>query len=540
MSAVLLARDLTKTYVDRQVLKGVSLTAPPGRRIGLVGENGVGKTTLLRLLAGLEQPDSGEVHRPEDVGFLPQEPSFSPRETLADVLDRALDEYRQANKQLRELSEVLAEHPDDAEALADYGRVLEWAEQHALWDVDHRADEVLAGLGLSEIQRSRPIGTLSGGQRSRLALALLLLRQPQVLLLDEPTNHLDEKAAEFLQQHLVHLPGAVVLASHDRVFLDEVCTGILDLDPALDGPTYYGGAFSDYLQQKRAERARWEQRYAEEQAELAQLRHSVRVTARQVSHHAPRSNTSKLAYDYKGGRVQKQISRRVRNAQRRLDELSKQQVRKPPKPLRFAASLSSAGSTDLVVQVRHAAVERRVRVEHLDITGDTRLLITGANGAGKSTLLQLLAGRLTPDAGTVQRRGNARVGLLEQDVVFPDPHRTPRQVYASATAGLRHEVVPLVELGLIAPADVDRPLGVLSVGQRRRLALALLVASPPHLLLLDEPTNHISLSLVGELEEALQTAPGAVVVASHDRWLRRRWQDPRLHLAAGRVVGREE
>ncbi|MCC5698593.1 ATP-binding cassette domain-containing protein, partial [Klebsiella pneumoniae] len=125
----------------------MSLTAPPGRRIGLVGENGVGKTTLLRLLAGLEQPDSGEVHRPEDVGFLPQEPSFSPRETLADVLDRALDEYRQANKQLRELSEVLAEHPDDAEALADYGRVLEWAEQHALWDVDHRADEVLAGLG---------------------------------------------------------------------------------------------------------------------------------------------------------------------------------------------------------------------------------------------------------------------------------------------------------------------------------------------------------------------------------------------------------
>lgn len=162
-------------------------------------------------------------------------------------------------------------------------------------------------------------------------------------------------------------------------------------------------------------------------------------------------------------------------------------------------------------------------------------MITGSNGAGKSSLLYLLAGWLPPETGTIHRRRGLRVGLLEQDVIFARPDRTPRRIYAAATSG-RSDVAALEELGLLTGRDLDRPVGVLSVGQRRRLALATLIAEPPHVLLLDEPTNHLSLTLAAELEEALHAAPGALVVASHDRWLRRRWDGPALALESGRIV----
>jgi macrolide transport system ATP-binding/permease protein len=183
-----------------------------------------------------------------------------------------------------------------------------------------------------------------------------------------------------------------------------------------------------------------------------------------------------------------------------------------------------------VLAVRRLFVPGRLAVDRLDVAAADRLLVTGPNGVGKSTLLAVLAGRLDPAAGTVHRRRGLRVGLLEQDVVFPAPHRSAAAVYAAATAG-RPDPVPLADLGLLPPRDHGRPVGELSVGQRRRLALAVLIADAPHVLLLDEPTNHLSLTLVEELEDALLAAPGAIVAASHDRWLRRRWPGPELTLA---------
>ncbi|MQA08368.1 MAG: ATP-binding cassette domain-containing protein [Pseudonocardiaceae bacterium] len=537
MSAVpaLLARDLVKNYGDRRVLDGVSLTASPGQRLGLVGENGVGKSTLLRLLSGAEEPDSGDVFRPPDLGFLLQELPFGMERTIADVLDDALADIRTAERRLDELADVLRRRPDDPKIMAEYGELLEWAQVHELWDADRRAELVLGGLGLGTLRPQRPLGTLSGGQRSRLGLAGLLIRQPAALLLDEPTNHLDDDTAPFLEKHLSRLPGVVILASHDRIFLDAVCTDIVDLDPALGGPTRYGGAYSDYLEAKRAERARWEQRYTDEQAELQELRHAVRVTARNVAPgRGPRDN-DKMGYDRHGGRVQKQISRRVRNARQRLDELERDQVRKPPVPLRFSGALTGEPNVDkLALSVRGLCVPGRVAVSFLDIDTTSRLLITGANGAGKSTLLHVLAGNLVPDNGNVHRARGVRVGLLEQDVVFSRPERTPLRLY-EAVAG--EATVPLMELGLIPRRDLARPVGELSVGQRRRLALALQLAKPPHVLLLDEPTNHLSLTLAEELEDALHSAPGAIVCASHDRWLRERWQGSELRLVDGRVAG---
>jgi macrolide transport system ATP-binding/permease protein len=530
--AALVAEDLVKSYAGRTVLDGMSLVAAPGRRIGLIGENGAGKSTLLRLLAGVEEPDTGRVRRPVDIGYGHQELPHPESATIREVMAAALRESHTAVAVLDELAAAVAAAPDDAELMRRYGECLDRCTDMDAWDADRRAELVLAGLGLATLPADRRLDTISGGQRGRLGLAALLVRRPSALLLDEPTNHLDDDAAAFLEEQLTGLPGAVVVASHDRAFLDAVCTDVVDLDPALGGPTRYGGGFTAYRQERRAQRARWEQRHAAEQDEIAQLRHAVEVTARRVAPDRPPRDRAKMLYDFKAGRVQSQLSRRVRNAERRLAELTRDQVPPPPEPLRFTATVGRA-ATGPAAGLRRVVVRGWLAIDHLDVAAADRLLVTGANGAGKSTLLAVLAGRLAPDTGSVYRRRGLRVGLLRQDTGIDRQHRTARAVYAEHVGPERAEAVPLAGLGLLAPHDVDRPVAELSVGQRRRLELALLVADTPQLLLLDEPTNHLSPALADELEEALGTSPGAVVVASHDRWLRRRWAGREMRLADG-------
>ncbi|MGW0812805.1 ABC-F family ATP-binding cassette domain-containing protein [Streptomyces viridiviolaceus] len=532
----LIAHDLVRSLGGRRVLDGISLTASPGHRIGLIGENGVGKSTLLRLLAGVDEPDAGSITRPTDLGFLHQEMPFDASSTIAAVLDDALREAREDLAELDRLGEELARVPEDdpshQELLDTYGRQLQQAQDRESWDADRRAALVLDGLGLSRVAHDRPLGSLSGGQRGRLALAALLVRRPCALLLDEPTNHLDDAAAGFLEEQIRSLPGTVVAASHDRAFLDAVCTDLIDLDPAVDGPVRYGGNYSAYLSEKRAERERWERRYSEEQQELEELRRSAGVTAHRVAPDRGRVDNEKMGYGHRAGRVQNQISRRVRNATRRLEELERAQVPEPPRPLRFTsgdlAARAEEGPQPLVA-LRDVRIPGRLALDGLEVAATDRLLVTGGNGAGKSTLLGVLAGHL-PAEGEVRRRRGLTVGLLTQDTVFDRPERTVRDTYELSLGAARAERVPLDSLGLMHEADLDLPVGHLSVGQRRRLALALLVARPPQLLLLDEPTNHLSPRLCDELEEALGSGPGAIVVASHDRWLRRRWQGREIRL----------
>jgi len=547
MSAVafLHGQDLVKIYRGRRVLDRVSVTASPGQRLGLVGENGVGKSTLLRLLAGVEEPDHGGVVRPADTGFLHQELPWPAHQTVGGVVDEALAEVRAALRRLDELAVALAHGSAQATSaqrlLAEYGEMLEWAQAAEAWDADRRATLVLAGLGLAGLDRHRRLGTLSGGQRSRLGLAALLVRRPRALLLDEPTNHLDDDAVQFLQDHLRGLPGVVVIASHDRVFLDELCTDICDLDPARHGLTRYRGGYSDYLRAKRAERRRWEQAWAAQQDQIGQLRVAVATTARRVAPNRPIRDNNKVAYDRHGERVLGSVASRVRNARLRLDKLVADQIPRPPAPLRFDGRMgTSAEPADgaPVLAVRGVCVPGRLRLAELDVPAGGRLLVTGPNGAGKSTLLNVLAGRLRPAAGRVRTPPGTTVGLLDQDAHFPVPRRTAREVYAAALGELA-ERTPLGELGLLGAAELDRAVGELSVGQRRRLALAILVASGPQVLLLDEPTNHISLALADELEQALHASPGTVVVATHDRWQRRHWDGARLRLVAGHPAGYE-
>ncbi|WP_406402913.1 ABC-F family ATP-binding cassette domain-containing protein [Streptomyces uncialis] len=530
----LLAHDLVRTLGTRRVLDGVSLTAAPGSRIGLIGENGAGKSTLLRLLAGADQPDSGTVHRPPDLGYLHQEMPYDATSTVFDVLDDALREARadlaELDRLARALDAAAPDSPGHTGLLTEYGERLDHARDHDVWDADRRAGIVLAGLGLGRTAHERVIGSLSGGERTRLALAALLVRRPAALLLDEPTNHLDDDAAAFLEERLRELPGVVVVASHDRTFLDAVCTDLIDLDPAVDGPVRYGGGYTAYQAHKRAERELWQRRYTEEQQELGELGRAVAVTAHRVAAGGWRRDNEKMGFGRTGGRVEKQVSRRVRDAARRLDRLEREQVPEPPRPLRFHAPALAAPPADgILLALRDVRVAGRLALDRLDVTTGDRLLVTGPNGAGKSTLLHVLAGR-PAHSGEVLRRPGLTVGLLAQDTVFDRPDRTARDIYARVLGAARADSVPLESLGLLGARELEQRVGELSVGQRRRLALALLVADPPGLLLLDEPTNHLSPLLCDELEEALGSGPGTVVVASHDRWLRSRWRGRELRL----------
>lgn len=540
-------------------------TVPGGNRTGLIGENGSGKTTLLRIVAGRTTPDVGTVGVTAPgggtprIGLLHQEPPFLPSTSIAEAMEAAVAPIRAAAEAVNATAAALAAPANDGDTALAYAVALETAERVGAWDVDARIDSMLAGLGLGDVSRDRKTERLSGGQRSRLALAWLLLSRPEVLLLDEPTNHLDDAATEHLHRVLMAWNGPALIASHDRAFLDETVTSLVDLDPAplphtVAGPlladgdgtgivgTLFTGTYTDYLQARLDAQERWERQYRDEQTQLKRLRAGVRES-QAVGHEdwTPRSEV-RMAQKYYADRNAKVISRRVNDARRRLEELQERQVRKPPQRLRFQGLTAASTRTNThrswsgpVLTASNAGLAARLKPTSLTVSTGEKWLITGPNGAGKSTLLHILADDLIPTTGTVTKPLALRVGLLSQEVDLPDPHRrgpgrTARQAYEDLVGLQRAEQVPLATFGLITGRDENRPVHVLSVGQQRRLAIAVLLADPPDVLLLDEPTNHLSLWLVTELEAAVPDYPGAVLVASHDRWLRRTWAGHRFDL----------
>jgi macrolide transport system ATP-binding/permease protein len=528
--------DVSHAWGGKTVLTDVSLVIDRTDRLGLIGENGAGKSTLLGIIAGRTRPDRGEVARPLSTGILLQEVAHEAHETVNDLLERVLTRVRAIEIELQDAASAL--EAGDVNSADRYQAALEAAESADIWTVDSRRATLLAGLGVAGVPLDRLLSEVSGGQRSRFALAAILLSRPEALVLDEPTNHLDDDAVAFLREQLRGWNGPVVFASHDRAFLDEVATGLVDIDPNGSGHvTRFGGSYTDYLAAKAKDRARWEARFAAEEKELRELEFAVAVTSREIAHNREWSDNDKMAKGLKKNTVEGQISRRIRNAQGRIDDLELSRVARPTEVLSFAGLPS--GSQVLeddgpLLELDDARVPGRLAVDGFSIAATGRLLITGPNGAGKSTLLSVLAGELR--AGTRTTRKGLRTALLAQDVTWRDPSESVRAIYERAVGEKRAQTVPLAELGLLTSADLDRPAGALSQGQQRRLALAVIIARPPHLFLLDEPTNHLSLALATELEDALGSYPGAVIVASHDRWLRRRWSGPHRRMEAGSFV----
>lgn len=539
---------VSRTFPDRRVLTDLSLSVPAGTVAALIGENGSGKSTLLRIAAGLDEPDAGTVHHTGTVGLHHQEPPFDLALTVGEVLHRATAPVRALATAVEEAGEDLAAGRPGAEAAL--GEALTAATHAGAWEVDHRTDRVVDGLGIARIDRARPSTELSGGQVSRLSLAWFLLRAPHTLLLDEPTNHLDDAAAELLAELLRGWSGPVLLASHDRTFVDEVADVLYDLDPAplphaevatdRDSPgsgfgvTRFGGRWGEYLTWQRRTRADWEARFRAEQDEIRRLEQRVRddhTVGR--PERGPRTE-GRGARKFYADRNAKVVARRVNDAETALARVREAQVRKPPATVTFRALegiTRTRQRSGPVLVANAAAVPGRLAGTTLAVGATDRWLVTGPNGCGKSTLLAVLAGRLEPPGGSFWTAPEAQVRLLTQEPAAHDARATARSAYAAAVGERTAQEVPLASLGLLAGRDLDRPVGSLSVGQRRRLDLAVVLATPPDVLLLDEPTNHFSLRLVSELEEGLAGYPGAVVVASHDRWLRRRWDGEVLHLA---------
>jgi macrolide transport system ATP-binding/permease protein len=527
LAAQLTLRGISKAYAHHAVLDRVSFSVRPGERVGVVGDNGCGKTTLLRLMAGLEPPDDGQVTAVAGggVGYLGQTLGLPAHDTVQSAVDRALAELRTIERRLHELEIDLTE-----ERVAEYGDLLTRFEARGGYEADARVERALHGLGLAHIDRDRTIGSLSGGEQARLGLACLLAAAPELLLLDEPTNHLDESSMTWLEQRLREHGGTVVIVSHDRIFLDRVATAILEIE---DGTvTRFGGGYSGFLDDKAAARQRAEQAYADWCEEIERVTAFASTTAHRVAPGRAMKDRNKMAYGTGAGRVQSSISGRVRQAQERLRRLTEHPVPRPPEPLRFAGSWGTGQGG--VAELHQVRVGGRLEITDLIVRAGDRLLIHGPNGAGKSTLLGVLAG-CEPDSGAVRRP--ARIGHLAQEVTFARPDRTVLDTFIADRAGYREEHrAGLLAFGLFRPDALDLAVGSLSVGQRRRLALATLLASPHDLLLLDEPTNHLSLTLVEELEQALDEYQGALVIVSHDRALRRRFTGTEREMRDGCLV----
>lgn len=534
----LVASDLAFAYPGRPVLSGVDLRVSDGVRLGVVGENGTGKSTLLHLLAGDLAPASGRLDRTGTVALVEQELVTTPGQTVGDLVRGTLAGLRAL---AAELDAAAAAFDHDAGDLAELSALIARSEHLAVWDADRRVDVALSRLGAVRDPRRR-LDTLSVGQRYRVRLACRLAERADLLLLDEPTNHLDDDAVEFLTGELVAWRGGVVLVTHDRELLDDVATAIYDLDPSMDGrPVLYGQpGYLAYRFAKNQALHRWRQRYRAEQKRAARLAERL---------DASYEGLSDEWRPPKGSQKHRRATRariHVKAADRLVEQLKAEAVDVPVPPLELAFPDLPAMSpgwdpADPLVELRSPRVVADDGTVRLDLPGTRlavppsgRLLVAGANGTGKSTLLAALAGRVALDRGARAVTAGARLGVVTQEA---GPRPSGRAADGSVPTGFDayaaealellaageldpDHLVPVAALGLLSEADLERPLAELSAGQRRRFELARALLHAPHLLLLDEPTNHLSVDLVDELTRALQVTPAAVVVATHDRRMR--------------------
>jgi macrolide transport system ATP-binding/permease protein len=542
---LLTVENLSKAYGDNQVLNQVALALAAGQKLGLVGANGVGKSTLLKIIVGEVQPDTGHVRIAPgaEIGYLPQALEAAASQTIQELILAAQGELVRVEDRLRVLEDAMAAANGNLESLlAEYGHLSELFERRGGYDLDYRLDAVLAGLQVDHLPRDRRIGTLSGGEKSRVGLAALLLSAPDLLLLDEPTNHLDFAALAWLEGYLAGVQGGLLVVSHDRHFLNQTVSAIVEIDEYSKEAKHYAGSYDFYAQVKAQERAKWEESYWKQQEEIWELRKAIKTKARQVAHNRPARDGDKYLAYFKEQQVADAISRNVRSAEEKLRRIEEDPIPKPPRLLEISPDFDPAV---LASHVALSAADIHKRYDDqivldgvsLDIAADSRVVMVGPNGAGKSTLLRILAGRETPDAGRVSVAPSVVLGYLDQEQTILDPQQTVYEAFRGARIGEWEELkAELLSYGLFTYPDLAKEVGTLSVGQKRKLQLAMLMAAHANLLLLDEPTNHISLDVLEEFEQALSSFRGPVVAVSHDRRFIQRFAAEIWEVRGGRLV----
>jgi ATP-binding cassette subfamily F protein 3 len=521
--SLLQAFDLAKRYGDVLLFEGVQLILNPGDRVGLVGPNGCGKTTLLRVLSGRESADAGSVRRAPPharVGYLPQVTTFGPGDRVRDAL---VERHAPNPDALAARVEELAAQMASAEG-AELQRV-----QHAYAEAlealaqaeelpEHQMEQVLAGLDLGHLDSDAPIDRLSGGEQTRLGLARLLLQRPDVLLLDEPTNHLDIDGLEWLERYLQAHRGAALVVSHDRTFLDRTVTRILEMSPETRAVREYAGDYTAYTEQKAREQAAHEQAYREQQERIAQLESAVRGLEGQ----ARSIESETIHYHYR--KIAKKVARQAVVRRKRIERMlsDEERVEKPRQSWKMKLEfVETPPSGQEVLRLDGIAKGYGGRTlfagVNLLLRRGERVALVGPNGCGKTTLLRLITGEEAPSAGSVTLGAGVRWGYLAQGHDTLDPRLTPYETVRRAAPLDETDARRFLHLFLFAGDEVFLPVGNLSSGERARLALATLVLQGCNLLILDEPTNHLDIPSRERFEEALDGFEGTVLAVSHDR-----------------------
>ncbi len=502
--SLITATNIGKSYGPVDIFAGLNFSIPQQARIALVGSNGIGKTTLLRVLLGMEEPSEGSIQRARSLrmGYLPQEAQFVDTEhSLWEECLEAFADLRAAQLELERLEKLMEDEGQAEAALELYGRRQMDFDRRGGYVYEERARMALSGLGFLPADLQRPLNQLSGGQRTRALLARLLLEEPDILLLDEPTNHLDIQAVEWLESYLKDWPGAVLIVSHDRYFLDQVASVIWEMSPALE---LYHGNYSAYLSQREE---RYQRRLEEYQAMQAVVEKEE---------------------DYIRRNIAGQNTRQAQGRRKRLETLLAEASLTPPiQPRHLRLQLKTSGrSGDLVLRTRSLSVgyadEGRplFSVPNLVLMRGECAAIIGPNGAGKTTFLKTILEKIPPFEGQVSLGASLKVGYFAQ--AHEELHADLDLIAEIQTAAPEmrpSEARDYLARFLFRGEDVFKPVSVLSGGERGRLALAKLSLGGANLLLLDEPTNHLDLPSQEILQTVLSGFAGTILLVSHDRYL---------------------
>ncbi len=512
------ATGLGRQYSGDPIFQGLAFDIRAGERIGLVGTNGAGKTTLMKLLAGLEQPDYGSLSiRPGiRVSLLRQQPDFAPDQTLMEVARSGLASLMELQHELEEAAGEIAEAETDAErtvASRRYEQIRDRLEHQDAYSVDHRIEEILAGLGFHTGEFHRPARTFSGGQQSRLMLAKLLLESPDLMLLDEPSNHLDIATTEWLESYLTRQPVAMVVVSHDRYFLDSVVTKIWELHGGRIAA--YPGNYTQYWK-LREERAKVLERQAEKQADqIADLKEYIAK--------------------YAAGQRAKQAKDREKKLAR-IEQV--ETMREIVGPVMGFGEVERSGDVVIEATELSKAFDKPLFQDfNLSVLRSQCVGVIGPNGAGKSTLMKVLIGREKPDTGAVRLGHRVQIGYYDQGLEALAP-TTPvvRAVWPEDDPDWVEQDVRdlLAKFGL--PGElVHRQVGQLSGGEKGKAALARLAATGANVLIMDEPTNHLDIWSCEALERSIREFEGTVLVVSHDRYFLNQVADRLIVVADGRA-----